>query len=172
MTGHAHSARQDRAVASPVSTAAAVRQRDLYATRQRIPAQIVYDPDGTPLVQMPVSADYSAVSAPTPLVKRILMRLVHATAIEYPLERRATILMWPDIRLDTTTVRTLHRASIDIAAYGDLIRLPVQGGECPWRWLRLPPEPAQLCKLSQIVTALHVFGVLGNSHGPRHGGMR
>jgi hypothetical protein len=98
------------------------------------------------------------------------MRLVHATAIEYPLERRAAILMWPDIRLDTTTVSTLHRAGVDIAAYGDLIRLPVQGSGCPWRWLRLPPEPAHLPKLSEIVTALRVFGVLGSGHGPCSGG--
>jgi hypothetical protein len=51
--------------------------------------------------------------------------------------------------------------------------LPVQGGECPWRWLRQPPEPTHTIKLSQIVTALHVFGVLGNSYGHRYkGGMR
>jgi hypothetical protein len=155
-----HRMQPDDTVTDPLSRAAAEHQVALYVGQYRIPAEIVPDIDGIPWVQMPVGSRYSAVSMPGPLAGRVLLRLTHAAAIDYPLQRRATVLMHPDVRPDTTTTGMLQRAGITIPTDGSRIHLPVEHSDCPWQWIRPPTQPARLAPLSQILSALTASGIL------------
>ncbi len=162
MTGYTYADESaDDTVTSPISMTAAARQLATYQRVIRIPAEIVLDVYGTPTVEMPVSASYCALIMPAPMVDRILLRLIDAAAVIYPLEGTAAVLMFPDARLTPTMAAAFDRAGIMVAAYGSRVRLPVDGADYPWRWLRPPTAPAFLPRLSDLLMTTHWIGIAG-----------
>jgi hypothetical protein len=92
-----------------------------------------------------------AITLPLAAARLLLRRLLAACAIGYPLERRAAILIAPDVRADE---RELRRRGAQIAANGSHIRLPVPHSDYPWKWLREPGTPAVLPLLSHTLRVL------------------
>jgi|GEM_PF-7033372 len=145
-----------------VSSAAADRQLSVYQRCYHIPAEIMVDVNGMPLLQMPVSASHSAIAMPVPIASWILEGLTDASVITYPLDREIAVLMFPDVRLSSGLAATLDRTGIRIAPYGNHIRLPVADSGCLWEWLRPPSRPANFVRLSELVTVMRSIGIAGS----------
>lgn len=145
----------------PISEPAALRQHSTYNKKHRIPTGISRE-DLTSWVIMPITSTHSAVFTSPMLAERILMHLPSACAVDYPVERRAAILICPDVRIDRTMRAMFDRAGARIAGYGEQIKLPVADSDCPMRWLRTPREPAYFARLSEISATLRWMGANGH----------